>query len=162
MEPDKRDREVDREHVASLQQQVEADSVDALVAELDSEDADARAGAAWRLVEAASSKPTKVRAHLDSVLDRVDDDDVWVQRGATWVLAELADRQPDALSVKFGDLVELTRSADPLVRQNGVVAVAGVTKAYPPARAQVSRASRRSLARRTRCSGVTRSRRSAR
>jgi len=131
MEPDKRDREVDREHVASLQQQVEADSVDALVAELDSEDADARAGAAWRLVEAASSKPTKVRAHLDSVLDRVDDDDVWVQRGATWVLAELADRQPDALSVKFGDLVELTRSADPLVRQNGVVAVAGVTKAYP-------------------------------
>ncbi|WP_232701683.1 protein kinase [Halobacterium wangiae] len=131
MEPDTGDRDVDSEHIAALQQQVEADSVDALVDELGSEDPDERAGAAWRLVEAASSEPTAVRAHLDSVLDCVDDDDVWVQRGATWVLAELAERQPDALSVKFEALVDLTRAADPLVRQNGVVAVAGVTKSYP-------------------------------
>jgi len=131
MEPDTGGRDVDGEHIAALQQQVEADSVDALVTELDSDDADERAGAAWRLVEAASTKPAEVRAHLGAVLDAVEDDDVWVQRGATWVVAELAERQPDALSVKFGDLIDLTRADDPLVRQNGVVAVAGVTKSYP-------------------------------
>ncbi|MFB6073247.1 MAG: HEAT repeat domain-containing protein [Halobacterium sp.] len=122
---------VDPDQVAALRDAVDVDAVDALVDRLDSDDPDVRAGAAWRLVEAASSNPTKVRTHLDSVLEGVRDDDVWVRRGATWVLAELAERQPDALSVKFADLVDLTRAEDPLVRQNGVVAVAGVTKAYP-------------------------------
>ncbi|MFC3476217.1 HEAT repeat domain-containing protein [Halobacterium litoreum] len=131
MDPDTAGREVDSDQIAALRGAVDADGVESLVEALDSDDADVRAGAAWRLVESATSEPTTVRAHLDSVVECVSDDDVWVRRGATWVLAELAEEQPDALSVKFSDLVELTRADDPLVRQNGVVAVAGVTKSYP-------------------------------
>lgn len=124
-------RDVDSERIAALQNEVEDHSVQSLAASLDSDDPDERAGAAWRLVEATSSKPTKVRTVLDDVVAATDDPDVWVRRGATWVLAELAEEQPDALSVKFSNLVSLTRADDPLVKQNGVVAVAGVTKAYP-------------------------------
>jgi len=128
---DSQRRDVDPDAVAELQASVDTDDVDELAARLDSDDPDVRAGAAWRLVEAASSRPTKVRAHLDSVVDSVEDEDVWVRRGATWVVAELAEREPDALSVKFSELVDLTAADDPLVRQNGAVAVAGVTKRYP-------------------------------
>ncbi|CQH54606.1 ARM/HEAT repeat protein / protein kinase domain protein [Halobacterium hubeiense] len=125
------DDSVDEERIASLRESVDADGVDALAERLHSDDADERAGAAWRLVEAATTEPTKVRAVLDDVRAAAGDDDVWVRRGATWVLAELAERQPDALSVQFSELVSLTAADDPLVQQNGVVAVAGVTKAYP-------------------------------
>jgi hypothetical protein len=131
MDGDVGGRDVDHAEVASLRGAVDADSVDELVERLDSDDADERAGAAWRLVEAASKQPTKVRTHLDAVVDCVEDDDVWVQRGATWTIAELAEQEPDALAVKFSRLVELTQSEDQLVRQNGVVSVAGVTKRYP-------------------------------
>ncbi|MDH5021120.1 protein kinase domain-containing protein [Halobacterium rubrum] len=124
-------RGVDSEAVAELQSSVDTDDVAELAERLHSEDSDERAGAAWRLVEAASRRPTAVRAHLDDVVACVDDDDRWVRRGATWVVAELAERQPDALSVKFSELVELTDADDQLVRQNGAVAVAGVTKRYP-------------------------------
>ncbi|SEV94290.1 protein kinase family protein [Halobacterium jilantaiense] len=124
-------RDVDREAVAELQSSVDTNDVDELAARLSSDDSDERAGAAWRLVEAASSRPESVRAHLDSVVDSVDDDDIWVRRGATWVVAELAERQPDALSVNFSELVDMTTADDPLVRQNGAVAVASVTKRYP-------------------------------
>lgn len=123
--------DVDGERIAALQSAVDDDSVAALAGRLDSDDPDERAGAAWRLVEAASAQPTKARTVLDDVVEATDDPDVWVRRGATWVLAELAEEQPDALSVKFSNLVSLTRANDPLVKQNGVVAVAGVTKAYP-------------------------------
>lgn len=129
MHPDGRD--VDAEAVAELRQSVDTDDVEELAARLHSDDADERAGAAWRLVEAASARPAAVRGVLDDVLEAADDPDVWVRRGATWALAEFAEREPDALSVKFRALVSLTRADDPLVRQNGVVAVAGVTKAYP-------------------------------
>jgi hypothetical protein len=129
MDPESRD--VDPEAVAELQSSVDTDDVAELAARLDSDDPDERAGAAWRLVEAASSRPAKIRAHLDSVVDSVNDEDVWVRRGATWVVAELAEQEPDALAVKFSELVDLTAAADPLVRQNGAVAVAGVTKRYP-------------------------------
>ncbi|MGB9966012.1 protein kinase [Halobacterium hubeiense] len=125
------DGSVDEERVAALRQSVDADGVDELADRLHSDDADERAGAAWRLVEAVTTQPTKVRTVLDDVREAAADDDVWVRRGATWVLAELAERQPDALSVQFSELVSLTRADDPLVQQNGVVAVAGVTKAYP-------------------------------
>jgi hypothetical protein len=125
------DRDVDTERIAALQTEVDDDSIEALAESLDSDDPDERAGAAWRLVEAVSSRPTQVRTVLTDVVDATDDQDVWVRRGATWVLAELAEEQPDALSVKFSNLVSMTRAEDPLVRQNGVVAVAGVTKAYP-------------------------------
>jgi hypothetical protein len=128
---DPQSRDVDPEAVAELQASVDTDDVAELAGRLQSGDADERAGAAWRLVEAASSRPAKVRAHLDSVVERVDDPDVWVRRGATWVVAELSEREPDALSVKFSELVDLTAADDPLVRQNGAVAVAGVTKRYP-------------------------------
>jgi hypothetical protein len=123
--------EVDSSQIADLQANVDDASVDALAERLASDDPDERAGAAWRLVEAASSRPTKVRTVLDDVVAVTEDPDVWVRRGATWVLAELAEQQPDALSVKFSDLVDVTKADDALVRQNGVVAVAGVTKAYP-------------------------------
>ncbi|MCD2199358.1 protein kinase [Halobacterium sp. KA-4] len=125
------DGSVDEERVAALRQSVDADGVEELAERLHSDDADERAGAAWRLVEAVTTEPTEVRAVLNDIRDAVEDDDVWVRRGATWVLAELAERQPDALSVEFSDLVSLTRAEDPLVRQNGVVALAGVTKSYP-------------------------------
>jgi len=125
------DDSVDEERIASLRRSVDADGVDALAERLHSEDADERAGAAWRLVDAVDREPTKVRAVLDDVRAAVRDDDVWVRRGATWVLAELAERQPDALSVEFSELVSLTSADDPLVQQNAVVAVAGVTKSYP-------------------------------
>lgn len=125
------DGPVDEERVAALRQSVDADGVEELAERLHSDDADERAGAAWRLVEAVTTEPTEVRAVLDDVRDAIRDDDVWVRRGATWVLAKLAERQPDALSVQFSDLVSLTRADDPLVRQNGVVALAGVTKSYP-------------------------------
>jgi len=128
---DSQRRDVDAEAVADLQSSVDTDDVAELAERLHSDDADERAGAAWRLVEAASRRPTEVRAHLDDVVARTDDDDVWVRRGTTWVVAELAERQPDALSVKFSELVDLTEAGDPLVRQNGAVAVAGVTKRYP-------------------------------
>lgn len=124
-------RDVDAAQVADLQQSVDTDDIDELADRLSSADADERAGAAWRLVEAATSRPTKVRTVLDDVEAAVDDPDVWVRRGASWTLAELASAQPDALSTKFPKLVSLTRADDPLVRQNGAVAVAGVTKAYP-------------------------------
>ncbi|WP_336037681.1 HEAT repeat domain-containing protein [Halobacterium yunchengense] len=129
MQPDGRD--VDAEEVAALRQSVDTEDVDGLAERLDSPDPDVRAGAAWRLVEAAAERPTKVRTVLGDVVDAVDDPDVWVRRGATWALAELADAQPDALAVRFSALVDLTRADDQLVRQNGAVAVAGVTKAYP-------------------------------
>ena len=125
------DREVDAEEVAELRQSVATDDVDELAERLESPDADVRAGAAWRLVEAATKRPTKVRTVLDELVDAAGDQDVWVRRGATWTLAELAEQEPDALSVKFSDLVSLTRSDDRLIRQNGAVAVAGVTKEYP-------------------------------
>ncbi|MFB6269611.1 MAG: HEAT repeat domain-containing protein [Halobacterium sp.] len=124
-------RDVDAEEVAELRQSVDTDDVDELAERLHSPDEDVRAGAAWRLVEAAGKRPTKVRTVLDDVLAAAEDDDVWVRRGATWTLAELAEREPDALSVKFSDLVGLTRSDDQLIRQNGAVAVAAVTKRYP-------------------------------
>lgn len=124
-------RGLDPERMASLQSSIATDSVSELAALLESDDPDERAGAAWRLVEAAESQPTKVRGHLDAITSCVDDPDVWVRRGATWVLAELADHQPDALSGRFSELVSLARADDPLVVQNGVVAVAAVTKAYP-------------------------------
>jgi len=124
-------RDVDREAVAELQSSVDTDDVDELAARLSSDDSDERAGAAWRLVEAASSRPEQVRANLDSVVDSIDDDDVWVRRGASWVVAELAEREPDVLSVKFSELVDLTTADDPLVRQNGAVTVASVTSRYP-------------------------------
>ncbi|MCG1002911.1 MULTISPECIES: protein kinase [Halobacterium] len=125
------DGSVDEERIAALRRSVDADGVEELAARLHSDDADERAGAAWRLVDAVTTDPTGVRAVLDDVRGAVEDDDVWVRRGATWVLAELAERQPDALSVQFSDLVSLTRASDPLVQQNAVVAVAGVTKSYP-------------------------------
>ncbi|NIB99333.1 protein kinase [Halobacterium sp. R2-5] len=125
------DGPVDGERVAALRQSVDADGVDELAERLDSDDPDERAGAAWRLVEAATTEPTRVRAVLDDVLDATEDPDLWVRRGATWALAELAERQPDALSVQFSELVDLTRAEDSLVQQNGVVAVAGVTKSFP-------------------------------
>ena len=128
---DPQSRNVDPEAVAELQSFVDTDDVDELADRLESDDPDERAGAAWRLVEAASSHPAAVRKRLDSVVDSVDDEDVWVRRGATWVVAELAEREPDALSVKFSELVDLTAADDQLVRQNGAVAVAGVTKRYP-------------------------------
>jgi hypothetical protein len=124
-------RDVDAAEVAELRQSVDTDDVEELAERLESPDEDVRAGAAWRLVEAASSRPTKVRTVLDGIVDAAEDHDVWVRRGATWTLAELAEHQPDALSVKFSDLVSLTRDDDPLVKQNGAVAVAGVTKTYP-------------------------------
>lgn len=124
-------RDVDPEAVAKLQSSVETDDVAELAERLHSEDPDERAGAAWRLVEAATKRPAEVRPHLEDVVARADDDDLWVRRGATWVVAELAEREPDALSVKFSDLVALTEADDQLVRQNGAVAVAGVTKRYP-------------------------------
>lgn len=128
---DSEGRDVDAVEVAELTQSVDTDDVQTLAERLESPDADVRAGAAWRLVEAASSRPTKVRTVLDDVVAAADDPDVWVRRGATWTLAELAEHQPDALSVKFSELVSLTETTDPLVKQNGAVAVAGVTKQYP-------------------------------
>ena len=124
-------RDVDPEAVAELQSSVETDDIAELAERLHSEDADERAGAAWRLVEAATNRPAEVRSHLDDVVGCTDDDDLWVRRGATWVVAELAEHHPDALSVKFSDLVALTDADDRLIRQNGAVAVAGVTKRYP-------------------------------
>ncbi|MXR22579.1 HEAT repeat domain-containing protein, partial [Halobacterium bonnevillei] len=124
-------RDVDTAEVAELRQSVDTDDVEELAERLESPDPDVRAGAAWRLVEAASARPTKVRTVLDGIVDAADDPDVWVRRGATWTLAELAEHQPDALSVKFSELVSLTRAEDRLVKQNGAVAVAGVTKTYP-------------------------------
>ena len=124
-------RGLDPERMAALQSSVATESVSELASLLESDDPDERAGAAWRLVEAAESQPTKVRAELDTITSRVDDPDVWVRRGATWVLAELAESQPDALAGRFPELVSLTRADDPLVTQNGVVAVAAVTKSYP-------------------------------
>jgi hypothetical protein len=124
-------RDVDAEEVAEIRQSVATDDVEELAERLSSPDEDVRAGAAWRLVEAAAKRPTKVRTVLDDVVAASEDPDVWVRRGATWTLAELAEREPDALSVKFSDLVEMTSSDDQLIRQNGAVAVAAVTKQYP-------------------------------
>ncbi|AAG19359.1 MAPK-activated protein kinase [Halobacterium salinarum NRC-1] len=129
MSPQRHD--VDPGAVAHHRGAVDTDDVAELAERLHSADADERSGAAWRLVEAAGTEPTAVRAHLEAIVARADDEDVWVRRGVTWVIAELAERQPDALSMKFSELVALTDADDELVRQNGAVAVAGVTKRYP-------------------------------
>ncbi|MCF2242097.1 protein kinase, partial [Halobacterium salinarum] len=71
MSPQRHD--VDPGAVAHHRGAVDTDDVAELAERLHSADADERSGAAWRLVEAAGTEPTAVRAHLEAIVARADD-----------------------------------------------------------------------------------------
>jgi hypothetical protein len=111
------------------------DEAEAVAADLDSDDPETRAAAAWTLAELAAEDPDPPRLiSVESDLaPLLTDDDEWVRRGASWALANVADDSPHRARAALSDLTESLGDEDPLVRENGVLAVSAVAREYPRA-----------------------------
>lgn len=111
------------------------DDADELLAELDSDDPEARARAAWSLAELAADDPDRSRrVPVESDLaPLLSDDDRWVRRGASWALATVAEECPRRARAAVPEVAESLGDDDPLVRENGVLALAAVGRENPRA-----------------------------
>ena len=123
----------DRERVRRLRRTVReryGEDTRAVVAGLDSDDPEERAGAAWELAELAADDPDRlpVKSKLPALLA---DDDEWVRRGASWALAVVAESNPHRARSAVGAMTDALSDEDRLVRENGILALAGVASEYP-------------------------------
>lgn len=134
------DRNRERDRIETLREEARerwgraADDVDSAAADLDSDDPEERAAAAWTLAELAEDPDDSRRVPVESDLAALlDDDDEWVRRGASWAVANVADHHPTRARAALSEVTASLDDSDPLVRENGVVAVADVAREYPHA-----------------------------
>jgi hypothetical protein len=134
------DRNRERDRIETLREEARerwgraADDVDSAAADLDSDDPEERAAAAWTLAELAEDPDDSRRVPVESDLAALlDDDDEWVRRGASWAVANVADHHPSRARGALSEVTASLDDSDPLVRENGVVAVADVAREYPHA-----------------------------
>lgn len=131
------DRErVERLREAAREQWGHADAdVEDISSQLESDDAEERARAAWALAELAADDPDRSRTIpvASKLAPLLDDEDQWVRRGASWAMATVADEHPGRARQGLSEVTEGLADEDPLVRENSVLALSDVAVEHPRA-----------------------------
>lgn len=131
----------DRERIEKLREAARQqwgqtdDDIEVIESQLDSEEAEERARAAWALAELAADDPERSRRiSLErKLVPLFEDDDDWVRRGASWAVATVADEHPQRARTALSQVTDGLADQDPLVRENSVLALSDVAMEYPRA-----------------------------